>query len=327
MDWSFSIIPSLIFSVSGARSSGSPPTTLAPRYILLILWNTCFVYFFNLSNQITGIVEDRVDKPHRPLPSGKVTLAGAEKRRIVVLLVWLLTSIRASVLKQMICWTVTTGFLTLTDAGNHWFGKNTVALTAGTWSLYTASWKIIAPETEQSIRYAWAIAFWAGVGTHVQDLRDIAGDAANGRKTLPIVFGDRCSRWLMTFIAIPLQIVVLWLGCVTQVAPLPIGAAHAIVAWHVMQGGRGPKYDHKTYMVSCSRIVNWMTTDSLDGSITDGYLHVLSLRRLCRFRTNRVRARMVFYRRFRQVARCLAPHHDLLPSADRANLEYYTRYN
>ena len=251
MDWSFSIIPSLIFSIGGARSSGSSLTVLAPRYILLILWNTCFIYFFNLSNQITGIVEDRLDKPHRPLPSGKVTLAGAKKRLIVVLLVWLLASIRASVLDQMLCWTLTTAFLTLTAAGNHWFGKNTAALTAGTWALHTASWKIIAAETEQGTRYAWTIAFWAGVATHVQDLRDIEGDAANGRKTLPIVYGDRCSRALMTFIAIPLQMLALWLGRVMQAAPLLIGAAHAIVAWRVMQEGRGSKYDHKTYMVSC----------------------------------------------------------------------------
>jgi len=256
MDWSFSIVPSLLFSIGAARSSVSSPAILAPRYTLLILWNTCFIYFFNLSNQITGIVEDRVDKPHRPLPSGKVTLAGAKKRWIVVLLVWFLASIGASVVEQMFCWTVMTGFVCLTAAGNHWFGKNTVALTAGTWALYTASWKIIAAETEQSTRYAWAIAFWAGVATHVQDLRDIAGDAANGRKTLPIVFGDRGSRWLMTFIAMPLQILALWLGRITQVAPVLIGAAHAIVAWRVMQVGRGSKYDHQTYMVSCGRIPN-----------------------------------------------------------------------
>ena len=287
MDWSFSIIPSLIFTIGGARSSGSSLAMLAPRYILHILWNTCFIYFFNLSNQITGIAEDQVIKPHRPLPSGKVTLTGAKKRWVVVLSVWLLASIRASVIEQMLCWTFTTGFVSLTAAGNHWFGKNTVALTAGTWALYTASWRIIAAETERGTRYAWAIAFWAGVATHVQDLRDVAGDAANGRKTLPIVYGDRCSRWLMTFIAIPLQMVALWLGRVIQVAPLLIGAMHTIVAWRVMQEGRGSKYDHKTYMASCDKIANWMTTD-LDGYIIDGYLYVLSLCCLRSFGTGRV---------------------------------------
>ena len=104
MDWSFSIIPSLIFSIGGARSSGSSLTMLAPRYFLLILWNTCFIYFLNLSNQMTGIAEDRMDKPHRPLLSGKVTLTGAKERWVAVLLVWFLASVRASVLEQMLCW-------------------------------------------------------------------------------------------------------------------------------------------------------------------------------------------------------------------------------
>ena len=103
MDWSFSIILSLIFSIGGARSSGSSLAMLAPRYFLLILWNTCFIYFFNLSNQMKGIAEDRVDKPHRPLPSGKVTLTGAKERWVAVLLVWFLASVRASVLEQMLC--------------------------------------------------------------------------------------------------------------------------------------------------------------------------------------------------------------------------------
>ena len=44
---------------------------------------------------------------------------------------------------------------------------------------------------------------------HVQDLRDIAGGTANGRKTLLIVFGDRCSRGLITLIAMPLQLLAL----------------------------------------------------------------------------------------------------------------------
>jgi len=321
MDWSTTIIPSLIFSIGASRSSGSSPASLAPRYILLIFWNTSFIYFFNLLNQITGIVEDRVDKPHRPLPSGKVTLAGAKKRCMVVLLVWLLASIHSSVVPEMLCWTVTTGFLCLTAAGNHWFGKNTIGMTTGTWSLYSASWKIIAEDTEQSMRYAWTIAIWFAVAAHIQDLRDIAGDSANGRRTLPIVFGDRCSRWLITLIAMPLQILTLWLGRIAQIAPLLIGAAHAIIAWRVMQVGRGSKYDHKTYMVSYDRIVDWMTTD-LDDSSTDLYLYILSFHRLRQFGTDRVIGggmpflhERFFWRWKMPMIPETVPHHDVFSSA------------
>ena len=91
----------------------------------------------------------------------------------------------------------------------------------------------------------------------------------------------------MTVLAIPLQMVVLWLGRVMQVAPLLIGAMHAIVAWRVMQKEGGSKYDHKTYMASCDGIANWMTAD-LDGYTIDGYLYVLSLRRLRSFGTDGV---------------------------------------
>ena len=99
MDWSTTITPSLIFSIGVAQSSGSSSAMLTPPYSL----TTCYVYFFHLSDQIMGIVEDQVDKLHWPLQSGKVTLAGAKKHCIVVLLIWFLVFMHASVLEPMLC--------------------------------------------------------------------------------------------------------------------------------------------------------------------------------------------------------------------------------
>ena len=38
---------------------------LAPRSIFLILWNACFIDFFNLSDQITGTAEERAERTNR----------------------------------------------------------------------------------------------------------------------------------------------------------------------------------------------------------------------------------------------------------------------
>ncbi|KDR71875.1 hypothetical protein GALMADRAFT_126848 [Galerina marginata CBS 339.88] len=248
-DWSASIIAGSIFSVGAMRSSLLQPTAIFTNYLSLLLWLIPYVYFLNLSNQITGVEEDVINKPDRPIPSGKVTLAGAKVRWVITLAAFLaLALMQPSLLPETICWISTVAFLCLSAAGNHWFGKNCVGMTAGTVALLNGSWKAVAPPTAQSERYVVAIAIWVGLLAHIQDLRDIKGDAAVGRKTFPIVFGDERSRWIITFLLLPLAVVVLWVGGILQIAPVTMVGAHIILGWRIMQM-KGSQFDHKTYMI------------------------------------------------------------------------------
>ncbi|TDL26779.1 hypothetical protein BD410DRAFT_782838 [Rickenella mellea] len=245
-DWSTTIIPGSIFAI-GAMP-GLPIPSIITNYLFLVSWLTPYIYFFNLSNQITGVDEDRINKPDRPIPSGKVTISGAIRRWAAALSTFIGISIyEPSLLPETICWVLTVAFLCLTSAGSHWFGKNCVAMTTGTWALLSASWKAIAPATPKSNTYVYAVSLWAGLITHIQDLRDIQGDAAVGRKTLPLVFGDRGSRLIITFLLLPAAYWVLWMGDIVRLAPFTLAMTHIILAYRIMQAG-GPRYDHKTYM-------------------------------------------------------------------------------
>jgi len=248
-DWSTTIIPGSIFAVGAMRSASlSLPSTIS-KYLLLVSWLTPYIYFFNLSNQITGVDEDRINKPDRPIPSGKVTLEGAKWRWVIALSAFLGVAVfEPRLLPETICWVFTVAFLCLTSAGNHWFGKNCVAMTTGTWALLSASWKAIALVTPKSERYVLAVAIWAGLMTHIQDLRDIKGDAAVGRKTMPLVFGDGASRYIITFLLMPASFWVLWRGEIVPIAPFTLTAVHLFLGYRIMQAG-GPRYDHKTYMI------------------------------------------------------------------------------
>ncbi|RDB18516.1 hypothetical protein Hypma_000226 [Hypsizygus marmoreus] len=93
-----------------------------------------------------------------------------------------------------------------------------------------------------------AVAVWAGLLTHIADLRDIKGDAAVGRKTLPLAFGDITSRWILTFLLMPTALYALWLGDVIAAAPTTIMALHVFLGYRLMHHGN-PRYDHKTYMI------------------------------------------------------------------------------
>ena len=198
-DWSASIIPGSIFAVGAMRYANLPLLSIPFKYLLLLSWLTPYVYFFNLSNQITGVDEDRINKPDRHIPAGTVTLEGAKWRWVIALSAFLLVAaFKPNLLPETIGWVLTVAFLCLTSVGSHWFGKNTVAMATGTWSLLNASWKVIVPLTPRSQRFVIAVSAWAGLLTQIQDLRDIKGDAAVGRKTMPLVFGERATRWIIT---------------------------------------------------------------------------------------------------------------------------------
>jgi len=254
-DWSASFGPSLIFSIGAMRAPRANPTSasILSGYLFLILWTALYIYFFDLLNQIIGLAEDRINKPDRPLPQGKVTIAGAKLRCAAVLTAFLSMSLYCpSVLLETLCWGLTTAFLCLTPAGQHWFGKNTIGMTAGSWALLSTSWKAITPATTQSRHIVCTIALWVGLVMHIQDLRDVKGDAVIGRKTLPLAFGERAGRAIITFCLLPLGFGVLWLGGVTQSAwhIHVLAAVHLYLAWRVMhQRTEGTRYDHRTYMV------------------------------------------------------------------------------
>ncbi|THU80418.1 hypothetical protein K435DRAFT_695715 [Dendrothele bispora CBS 962.96] len=219
------------------------------NYLFLVLWLVPYVYFFNLSNQITGIDEDFINKPDRPIPSGKVTIAGAKLRWTLVFAVFLSIAVYEPALwAETVCWVLAVTLLCATPFGNHWFVKNCVAMSTGTWALLGVSWKAIAPLTPRSKGFILFLSLWVGLMTHIQDLRDMKGDAAVGRQTLPLVFGSARSRWIITYLIMPVSLWVLWVGGILSLAPVSLLAAHAFLGYRIIHD-KGSFYDHKTYMV------------------------------------------------------------------------------
>ncbi|KAF8992252.1 UbiA prenyltransferase family-domain-containing protein [Cyathus striatus] len=246
-DWSSTFIPGIIFAVGAVR--GLSIQAIINNYLFLFLWIAHYLYFFNLSNQITGVVEDGIDKKDRPIPSGKVTLEGAKARWIIIFTSFLAIAIyMPTILPETIVSIMTTAFLCITPGGKHWFGKNNIAMTMATWALLNASWKSIAPHTYQSQIWVHGMAIRTGIMMHIQDIRDIKGDAASGRKTMSIALGDWTTRLLISFLFTPLSMFILHMSHILEVAPWSITISHLVVAYRVLQIN-GSHYDHKTYMV------------------------------------------------------------------------------
>jgi 4-hydroxybenzoate polyprenyltransferase len=256
-DWTVTLVPGCTFALPAIREIYHRyQSPIQPAFCLLsvLTWLILYIYSFNLSNQLFSIEEDRLNKPDRPLCRGLVTLQGARTRAVLIsvfflasALIWPLT------LTPTLVWIFTTIFLCFTSYGNHWLGKNTIGMTLGTWSLLAGAWRAAGPTTPGIDRQMLYFSLWVGLTSQIQDLRDIKGDIAVGRWTLPIAFGDKSSRWLIAFGFVPAALLLLVRGGFMGNTPL-LGlmiVMHVILAYRVLraEGRENAKYDHNTYKV------------------------------------------------------------------------------
>ncbi|KAL4268612.1 UbiA prenyltransferase [Pleurotus pulmonarius] len=227
-DWSATLIPGLIVATGAVKHASLPA------------WNVV---------RFIPIEEDRINKPDRPLPSGKITVQGAKRRWAIALATFLSTALfDGRLIVETATWIATTAFLCLSTYGGHWFGKNVVAMGIGSWALWGGIYKTIARPTATEERFFLVVSMWIAIALQIQDLRDTEGDTAAGRRTLPIVVGDRRSRWLISLAFLPLSYATLWLGGVISLAPSTVSAAHVLLAYRTLRG-TDAEYDHKTYML------------------------------------------------------------------------------
>ncbi|KAJ8507732.1 hypothetical protein ONZ45_g9928 [Pleurotus djamor] len=226
-DLNMTFIPCSVLAIAATREASATFINVA-RFLP---WITTFLCFFNLSNQIVGVEEDRINKPWRPITSGKISLAGAKLRLVTVLACFLSVTLAIGrPTQEAMVWLLTTAFLSLTPLGHHWIGKNNIGMTLATWALQSGSYQTVATPPTQMKWFFMVIAVWAGCVANIQDLRDVKGDMAIGRKMLPIVFGEKRTRWIISAIFLPIAII----------------GTHAILSYRVLRGSCA-EYDATTY--------------------------------------------------------------------------------
>ncbi len=86
-----------------------------------------------------------------------------------------------------------------------------------------AAWEMAAPLTPAVWHAVLTIAGFVAITSPIQDFRDIAGDRVMGRKTLPIAWGERPARILVS---------------IGLIGWLPMAyVLHMRTALHTLQGG------------------------------------------------------------------------------------------
>ena len=221
----FTLLPPLVGFLSGSVTAfGAPPALETVPWVYPILGAVMAATLnaaSNALNQICDLGIDRVTKPDRPLPSGRLGIAEA----------WWFTAV-CWALALVAAWFVSPGgrrecfWIVVAASVFVWmysapplrtkrFGllaNLTVAIPRGL-LLKVAGWSALRTVLDPE---PWFIGLIFGLfllgATTTKDFSDIAGDRAGGCRTLPVVYGPRGAAWriapffVLPFVLIPVGV-------------------------------------------------------------------------------------------------------------------------
>jgi 4-hydroxybenzoate polyprenyltransferase len=209
---------------------------------------------FCISSQIVGIEEDRLNKPDRPLVVGRITPKGAKWRWIMGMVCLTSFAVMTGTLLWALTWQIGCLLYDYANGSKHWYGK-TLLGGIGVTSEIGAAWQLVEPTMPAMVwRWMAVIGLYLITLMAVQDFRDIAGDRAVGRRTMPLVFGETRSRWAIAAGYFGFPIVVHYALMV------PAGLSFGVWVWDLGLAGmsvaiglrtlicRNPQADHRTYV-------------------------------------------------------------------------------
>lgn len=222
-----------------------------------LLYFGFYIYGFCLSNQLVGREEDRINKPDRVIASGQLSESGAKLRLGIALVLFPLTGViigGTTLLGFALAWQLI--FLAYNGLGlhRHWATKNLVFISLGTIVLLAPAWHLGASLNAEAWRWIVVVSVTFGATLHLQDLRDIEGDRATGRRTLPIAFDEQTARRLiaLSIASLPLIIHFTLFQQAATILAITIELVLAVLnVWTALRviSQRDAGFDHKTYML------------------------------------------------------------------------------
>jgi 4-hydroxybenzoate polyprenyltransferase len=185
-----------------------------------------------------------------------VSLPGARRRWAVLTAAFLVVGGWFGVLPWAVLWVLAATMHNFGGWSRHWFTKNVVVMSLGTAAELAPAGSFAGPLSPLAWRWVLVIPIAIGLTVSTQDFRDVEGDRAEGRSTLPMVLGERRARVLMSLLFLSLPAVV-------HFALLPEAGSIPALVWEGLlalmcltvavrlQVRRSPRADHRTYMLYC----------------------------------------------------------------------------
>ncbi|GAW14465.1 hypothetical protein ANO14919_038680 [Xylariales sp. No.14919] len=188
----FSIPPFPIFTMASLLHRGAAWYEVVVSLVYTLIYAFFYLYLFELANQYArpeSLLEDKINKPDRPLVVKSMTPQSAKVRYYIGLAAWFAYSYALGVHLWVLFWFATI-FATY-NLGLSAFGPTKDLLGAlGMIAQIMPAGHIGG--LNAPLRWHWAkvLMMWMFTTIGIQDLRDVPGDLAIGRRTTAILLGD-----------------------------------------------------------------------------------------------------------------------------------------
>ncbi|KAI1323418.1 hypothetical protein F5Y16DRAFT_383763 [Xylariaceae sp. FL0255] len=221
------VVPSIVFGLTNA--SAAPlfhlPTIeehgivwLSRRAPWVAAWIWLNLLPFNINNQRTdsAIMEDRINKPWRPMPSDRISYNWATFVMLVAYVMAHGVSIYLHCGTRQAVALVVLGvwYNNFGGADSHPIIRNIInalgylCFISGALEVATSRSLLLTSKDSILLQWLGVIAAIVATTVHTQDMYDQEGDALRGRLTVPIAIGDFRARW-----TIALWMVIWGLAC------------------------------------------------------------------------------------------------------------------
>ncbi|EHA28219.1 hypothetical protein ASPNIDRAFT_43467 [Aspergillus niger ATCC 1015] len=188
-----------------------------------LLYGFLFYYSTELANNAEGgTIEDKINKPNRPIVQSQTTVAAVKIRFYIASGTWLLLSYTLDVHMWSLLWVVVLISLYLLHFSRIGPAKD-LCIVLGVVSQLMACWKLGGSDMHYGWRWVKLIILWIFFTVPIQDFRDVPGDLAAGRRTTPILLGDIPAR---IYTSLGLVSMEPWYNAVAIIYVLALSAEH-----------------------------------------------------------------------------------------------------
>lgn len=275
------LAPSVLFALTNGialslllpESAGIPsPSEILARIpvITVYVWINLMVLCIQNQKSPDAVEEDRINKPTRPLPSGKVSSDEAGTLLVAFIIIAVLGSYCLGAPVESILVIVLGYIYNDLEGAEHPFFKN-VLNSLGIPCFPIGALQVAinpAPHTAAALAgsgpsvplllWRWILVLVAAIffTIHIQDIKDQEGDACRNRKTVPLVYGDSAGRWLVVvpLLAWSVALPILW-GFTSPTAASLLGHAPLLLLALVVSARtflyKSVAADKKTFKIYC----------------------------------------------------------------------------
>lgn len=201
--------PILLVGVLSASSgnllttASVPIATIVTRLPITCFWILLNILVISISNQRlpASILEDKINKPWRPIVSGRIAVEQASQILFASVIVLLGIGYYYNILSETMGCLVANWVYNDLEGGDANFvirqvinGLAYLPCGIGSTKLIVGNGGLIVPN-ERFYEWILIITIIVGTTTQVQDLKDLEGDRARNRHTFPVILGDFLTRF------------------------------------------------------------------------------------------------------------------------------------